>query len=418
MSIYGAMFSGVSGLNAQSQALGIISDNISNINTVGYKGTSAQFYTLVTQAATGTTFTPGGVQSVPVQSIDHQGLLQGTASKTDVAITGRGFFVVNEAANPTQSDEYLYTRAGSFRADKNGDLVNSAGFFLQGWPMTNGVLPSNTSVLSSVETVNVSNFNGTAEPTQNIDAALNLPSTAAVGDAFTSTIQIFDSLGNAHDIDITYTKAAVNDWTITVGDPVLASTGVVSGTTGVVARSIQFNGDGTPSAITFPDITVTGWTTGASNSTITANVGNVNQADGITQFASDFSINSIDQDGVRFGGFTGVNIDQDGVVTAVFDNGEQRPIYQLPMAVFDNPNGLEAVTGNAYRQTDRSGVLVLQQANTGGTGEVVSSALEASTVDLAEEFTKMITTQRAYSASAKIITTADDMLDELIRIKR
>lgn len=418
MSIYGAMFSGVSGLNAQSQALGIISDNISNINTVGYKGTSAQFYTLVTQAATATTFTPGGVQSVPVQSLDRQGLLQGSASKTDIAITGRGFFVVNEDANPTQSSEFLYTRAGSFRADKDGNLVNSAGYFLQGWPMANGTLPNNISVLSSVETVNVSNFSGTAEPTQGINVALNLPSTAAIGDSHTSTIQIFDSLGNAHDIDITYTKAAVNDWTVTVADPVLASTGVTSGTTGVVARSIQFNGDGTPSTITFPDITVTGWTTGASNSTIAVDVGTLNEADGVTQFASDFSINSIDQDGVRFGGFTGVNIDEKGVVTAVFDNGEQRPIYQLPLAVFDNPNGLEAVTGNAYRQTDRSGVLVLQQADTGGTGEVASSALEASTVDLAEEFTKMITTQRAYSASARIITTADEMLEELIRIRR
>jgi flagellar hook protein FlgE len=147
-------------------------------------------------------------------------------------------------------------------------------------------------------------------------------------------------------------------------------------------------------------------------------VGTVNEADGVTQFASDFSINSIDQDGVRFGGFVGVNIDEKGIVTAVFDNGEQRPIYQIPLAVFDNPNGLEAVTGNAFRQTDRSGVLVLQQPDTGGTGEVASSALEASTVDLAEEFTKMITTQRAYSASARIITTADEMLEELIRIQR
>ena len=302
--------------------------------------------------------------------------------------------------------------------DKDGNLVNSAGYYLQGWPLTNGTLPNNTSVLSSVQTVNVSNFSGTAQPTQSVSIALNLPSTAAVTDSYTSTIQIFDSLGNAHDIDIVFTKAAVNDWTITVNDPVLASTGVTSGTTTPAARSIQFNGDGTPSAITFPPIAITGWTTGASNSSITANVGAVGQADGITQFASAFSINSIDQDGVRFGGFVGVNIDEKGIVTAVFDNGEQRPIYQVPLAVFDNPNGLESVTGNAFRQTDRSGVLVLQPADTGGTGEIASSALEGSTVDLAEEFTKMITTQRAYSASARIITTADEMLEELIRIRR
>ena len=130
------------------------------------------------------------------------------------------------------------------------------------------------------------------------------------------------------------------------------------------------------------------------------------------------SLSSIDQNGVTFGGFVGVNIAEDGKVTAVFDNGEQLAIYQLPLSLFANPNGLEAVTGNAFRQTDKSGDILLQQANTGGSGAVASSALESSTVDLAEEFTKMITTQRAYSAAAKIITTADEMLEELIRIRR
>jgi len=179
----------------------------------------------------------------------------------------------------------------------------------------------------------------------------------------------------------------------------------------------RYSGDGTPSALTFPDITVTGWTTGANDSTMAVDVGAIGGRDGVTQSASDFA-RDFDQDGVRFGGFTGVNIDEKGVVIAVFDNGEQRPIYQLPLAMFNNPNGLEAVSGNAYRQTDRSGVLVLQLADSGGTGEVTASALEASTVDLAEEFTKMINTQRAYSASARIITTADEMLEELIRIRR
>lgn len=419
MSIYGAMFSGVSGLSAQSQALGMISDNISNLNTIGYKGTTAQFSTLITQAPTRTTFTPGGVMSSPVAGIDKQGLLQASSSKTDIAVTGRGFFVVNEAASPTSSDEFLFTRAGSFQPDKSGNLRNTAGFYLQGWPITNGTtLPSNTSVLTSVQTVNVSTFSGTANPTQNMTLALNLPSTAAVTDSHVATVQIFDSLGNAHDIDLTFTKTAVNSWSVTVADPVLASTGATSGTTTVVARSITFNGDGTPNVITFPDIDITGWTTGATNSTIAVDVGTSGQADGVTQFAGEFSISEIDQDGVRFGGFTGVNIGDDGKVTAVFDNGEQLPIYQLPLAVFPNPNGLEIVTGNAYRQTDTSGNLLLQQANSGGAGKVASSALESSTVDLAEEFTRMITTQRAYSASAKIITTADDMLEELLLIRR
>ena len=267
MSIYGAMFSGVSGLSSQSQALGMIADNISNVNTIGYKGSVAQFSTLVTQSPTRTAFSPGGVISKPAAQIDRQGLLQASVSKTDLAIAGSGFFVVNEAANPGAGNEYFFTRAGSFNPDENGDFVNAAGYYLQGWPLgTGGTLPANTTVLSGVQTVNVANLTGTASPTQNLSLGLNLPSTDAVAATHAATVQVFDSLGNAHDIQITFTKAATNDWDITVGDPVLASTGVVSGTTTVAVRNITFNGDGTPATITFPPIAVTGWTTGANNS--------------------------------------------------------------------------------------------------------------------------------------------------------
>ena len=420
MSIYGAMFSGVSGLNANSQALGMIADNISNVNTVGYKGTAAQFSTLITQSPSRTTFSPGGVTSTPIPAIDRQGLLQATASKTDIAVAGSGFFVVNEAATPGAGNEFFFTRAGSFTSDENGALVNTAGYYLQGWPLTNGTtLPANTTVLTGVETVNVSTLSGTAQGSATVTLELNLPSTAAVADTHSATVQVFDSLGNAHDLQIDFVKAAANSWTINVQDPVLAGTATVSGTVTAAVRSMTFNGaDGTPATITIPDIAITAWTTGAANSTIAVNAGTVGQADGITQFAGQFSVGELDQDGLPFGQFAGVTIGTDGIVTAVFDNGRQLNIYQLPVAMFPNPNGLEAVNGNAYRQTTNSGNLLLQQANAGGAGAVASSALEASTVDLAEEFTKMITTQRAYSASAKIITTADEMLEELIRIRR
>jgi flagellar hook protein FlgE len=624
MSIFGAMFSGVTGLNAQSQALGMIADNISNVNTIGYKGVKASFSTLVTQAASQSTFTPGGVKSVPTQTIDRQGLLQSSASKSDIAIAGNGFFLVNEAATVAQGNEYLFTRAGSFSPDKNGNLVNTGGYYLQGWPLTNGALPTNTSVLTSVQTINVSNFAGTATATTSASIALNLPSTApnsgngeinstistplagvanldlmsfgtldqvakltynsgtqqitvtvggstgvfdvsaqaaqtyvstgtlagmeitlngsfnfasaittaantdnvtsgtlalagavpvlsnfdandlaalsttamafsvstagvvtmtsgptgfsvaassqtvaatgnrvititdgtnsfdvtldvttanggatavfdinllelqnsigvgapVTGATFSSAVQIFDSLGNAHDLVIQYTKVDTNTWSIDISDPVLASSGVTSGTVAAATRNIVFNGDGTPATITFPPVAISAWTTGAVNSTVTMNMGTANQTNGVTQFAGQFSLTSVDQDGARYGGFVGVNIGDDGIVTALFDNGEQLQVYQLPIVMFANPNGLEARNGNAYGQTDRSGDIILQRANAGGAGVVASSALESSNVDLAEEFTKMITTQRAYSASAKIITTADDMLEELIRIRR
>ena len=620
MSIFGAMFSGVTGLNAQSQALGMIADNISNVNTVGYKGTSANFSTLVTQAASQSSYTPGGVKTAPTQNISRQGLLQSTTSKSDIAIAGNGFFLVNEAAVPTQGNEYLFTRAGSFTPDKNGNLVNTSGYFLQGWPLTNGALPTNTSVLTSVQTINVGSFAGTASATTAASIALNLPSIAptsgnaeinstiatplagisnldlasygtldqvakityngtdtitvtigaqtgvfdvsaltaqtyvstgtlagmeitldgsfnfgapiataantqgttgtlvlgaapilsnfnandlaaldttamafsvdaagvvtmtsgptgfsvdpasdtvdaignpvititdgtnsfditlnvttgsanldtftvgiqevlnsvgvgapVTGATFSSAVQIFDSLGNAHDLVIQYTKVATNTWNIDVNDPVLASTGVTSGNVTPVTRSIVFNGDGTPATIVFPPVDIASWTTGAIASTVTIDVGTANLTDGITQFAGQFSLNSVDQDGARYGGFIGVNIGSDGIVTALFDNGEQLAVYQLPIIMFANPNGLAARNGNAYSQTDQSGDIILQQANAGGAGVVASSALESSNVDLAEEFTKMITTQRAYSASARIITTADNMLEELTRIGR
>ena len=152
MSIYGAMFAGVSGLAAQSNSLSMISDNIANVNTVGYKGVSARFSTLVTQAATQTTHTPGGVQSSPYSYIDGQGLLQGSASGTDLAVAGQGFFVVNEAATPGFGDDFFFTRAGSFNPDQNGNLVNTAGYFLQGYDLrTTTPQPSSSTLLSGVK---------------------------------------------------------------------------------------------------------------------------------------------------------------------------------------------------------------------------------------------------------------------------
>ena len=161
------------------------------------------------------------------------------------------------------------------------------------------------------------------------------------------------------------------------------------------------------------------WTAVAANpSSLAFNVGTVGLTDGITQFAGAFSVDFLDQDGVRFGSFTNVVIGEDGIVSAVFDNGEQQAIYQIPLARFANPNGMVPRNGNAYIQSDRSGLVLLLQPNTGGAGVVESQALESSTVDIAEEFTNMIVTQRAYSASARIITTADEMLEELIRVAR
>lgn len=419
MSIYGAMFSGVSGLAAQSNALGMISDNIANVNTVGYKGVSARFSTLVTQAASQTSHTPGGVTSAPYSFIDRQGLLQGTASGTDLAVAGQGFFVVNESSTPGFGDDYFFTRAGSFNPDESGNLVNAAGYYLQGYDIRTAAAPPSASTFTGLTTVNVSNLSGNAAATTNIALGVNLPSTAAVAGAFSVTAQVFDSLGNAHDMDITFTKAGVNSWTWAAANPTMDG-GATSSGNATGSGTITFATDGTPSAFTpaAPSITLTGFTTGAGNATITLDLGTVGQTDGLTQFAGDFTISNIDQDGVRFGNYTGITISEAGIVTALFDNGQRLDVYQLPLGMFRNPNALEARTGNVYLETNNSGNFQLNLAGNGGAGNIAPAALESSTVDLAEEFTKMIITQRAYSANTKVITTADDMLEELIRVKR
>lgn len=420
MSIFGAMFSGVTGLNAQSQSLGVISDNISNVNTVGYKGNIARFSTLVTQQSTRSSYSSGGVQAFPLSMIDKQGLLQASDAPTDIAINGSGFIVVNDNAAGTGS--YLYTRAGSFRVDSNGNLSNSAGLYLQGWPTDQAGVPltSNTSVLTDLETINLTGLSGTATPTSNISVKANLPATATAGDTHSVTAQIFDSLGAAHNLVLDFAKTATaNQWTLTAGDPTLATDGATTtGTTTFGPATVTFNGDGTLASISATSMAIAGWTTGATASTISLDIGTAGTANGVTQFSNSFTIGSVEQDGQRFGYFTGIGIDDQGIVTAQFDNGVNQSIYKIPVATFPNNNGLEALSGNAYRASERSGALILRSSGEGGAGEIAPSSLEASTVDLAAEFTNMITTQRAYSANARIITTADEMLEELTRLGR
>ncbi len=430
MSLYGAMFSGVSALNAQSQALGMIADNISNVNTVGYKTTKASFATLVTRSSPNF-HAPGGVRSSPIQNVDRQGLLQASPNATDIAISGGGFFVVTDTSAPTASDTRFYTRAGQFSTDTNGFLKSPSGHFLQGWATdAAGVpLPANTTVLTSLQPVRVSSVSGSAVPTTLVDIGANLPASAAVASTSTTNIQIFDSLGVAHDVTLTWTKTGVNAWTLTANAPDATPAAGTEVTTAGPAYSVAvvFNSDGTPQtfdgATTPPALVFTGWASGASTNTIALNLGTAGplgtaQANGITQFSSSYSTTFVNQNGVQFGNFFGTSIDENGIVTALFDNGQTLKVYKLPIATFPNPNGLDAKSGTIFSESGNSGGFVLRSAGSSNAGKIVPSSLEASTSDLADEFTNRIITQRAYSASTRVITTADEMLDELIRIKR
>lgn len=489
MSLYGALRSGVSGLFAQSQSMAMISDNIANVNTIGYKVTKPRFSTLVTTAASNTQFSSGGVQSTVGREYDQQGLLQASSVSTDVAISGNGFFTVTDAVtfNTTTgrydiTGDVLYTRAGQFRPDENGNLVNSSGHYLTGWPRnTANTGFTTTNVQSSFNGINVASTSAAPVPTQNIDLNANLDSGAATGDTFDATMQVFDRLGTLKTLTVTYTKsgAAANTWTVagtitggsTFIDPQTNAAGGnspldtaannhldsteaaafvaagnysatadvgITGATAIPMGTITFNADGSLGSITSTLTTAAGTdvafvgnstmqvlldhdgsnTTSSDVVALEINMGTVNQRDGVTQNAGTSTINSFSQDGQEFGSLTGVTVNENGIVTALFDNGATRQLYQVPITTFNNPNGLSQKTGNVFTETDSSGTAVAHVANTGGAGIVSPSSLEASTVDLAGEFTDMITTQRAYSANTKIISTADEMLDELIRTKR
>lgn len=439
MSLYAALYSGTSGLAANSSALGIISDNITNVNTVGYKAANAEFMTLVTESSTYGTYSPGGVQARARSLIGAQGLLQTSTSATDLAIDGNGFFVVRPEMG---SNEVFFTRAGSFRPDDRGFLQNTAGMYLMGWQLdANGNYIDNGDV-NVLSPINIASLTGTAEATTTAKIRANLQSSqipypaaatpayavGAMADGtvpahFSKTIKVYDSQGSAHNITMSFLKTEdTNEWDVEIHtsdlDP--AATTVAPGV--VAAGKIVFNEDGslnltasTPEL--FEPVTFE-WNNGAADSQITFNFGTDGEANGLTQFDSTSTMISSSMDGAVFGNVTGVSVGKDGVVTALFDNGLTRAVYKLPIATFQNPEGLMSVQGNAFAMTDYSGAFELVGSGTGGAGQVAPSTLEASTVDLAEEFTKLITTQRAYSAAARIITTADEMLTELNQLKR
>ena len=452
MSIFGAMRSGVTGLFSQSQALGMIADNIANVNTVGFKAVRPRLSTLVTAQSSADLHSPGGVQSRVEREVDQQGLLTSSAVSTDIAISGSGFFTVNDKTDGTGNT--FFTRAGEFRPDKEGNLVNSGGHTLMGWPIDNNGTVQQTNVLSAFTVLNTANLTSAPVATTTIDIGANLPAAATSGDANSLTAQVFDRQGGQHSLGLTFTRTATNNtWDVTgtisngnfvdpdanndgTNDP-LTTTGVFP--TGTIRiGTLSFNQDGTLNTITSTSAAATDVgvvnattskfettfdfdatrTTTADRVTVALDFGTLGQADGFTQFQGNFTPNFIEQNGKQFGSLNSVNIDENGITTALFDNGETRDIIQVPVITFNNPNGLQERTGNVYVETTNSGPAVALEPGRGGAGEIAPAALEQSTVDLADEFTRMIVTQRAFSASTRIITTADEMLEELTRIIR
>jgi flagellar hook protein FlgE len=431
MSLYGALNIGVAGLAANSAALSAASSNIANVNTVGYKEQRTNFETfLSTSGLVGNA--SAGVSSVINQDVTTQGLPQSTSSPTDLSISGAGFFVVATGTSAAATQQF--TRAGSFTPDENGNLKNAAGLYLMGYPLDSlGNVPTNT---SSVSVVNISSLSGKASPTDHLGIQANLQSSAtAVGTyaspqmtagtvtpEFQRTINVYDSQGGSQPITFSFVKTAANTWAYEAAYAGSASN--LSSANPIGNGTVTFNSDGTlknvngaaPASGTF-NLTIP-WaaSTGLVPQTLSIDLGAVNGTSGLTQFDSASTLNGTSPNGSPFGAITGVQVGKDGTVTALFSNGLSQNVYKIPIATFTNPDGLGQVNGNAYIATKTSGAANVNLAGTGAAGTISSQSLEASTVDLATEFTNLITTQRAYSASARIITTADQMLQQLEQI--
>jgi len=415
MSINSALLAGVSGLVANSSALAAISDNIANVNTVAYKRNQVNFANVVTAQAVKGKYSAGGVQGVTRQFVSTQGLIQASGSATDLAISGDGFFIVtNKGAGLTAADPRSFTRQGSFSVDADGFLKNDSGLYLQGWPVQpGGTFITPPSDLTALAPINVKNLGAAVSPTANIAISANIDKVSATAPS-PIDVNIVDAAGGKHTLRLSFAQTSVNNWNMTAA--------TVPGADAVVTPAspiaVTFNTDGSINTVGGVAPTAfalnVGW---AAALGLPAQPINVDLTK-LTQYDDTSSVGSISQDGAGAGNVVAIEVDEDGIVSAVYDNSQVRKVAKIGIGTFPNADSLAQVSGNAYRSTIDAGELVIKQPGAGGAGRVSPSSLEASTVDLSAEFTGLIQTQKAYSASSKIITTADQMLEELINIKR
>lgn len=435
MALTGALFSGVSGINTNGNAMNIIGDNIANVNTVGFKSTRAVFFDLLS-AEIGGAKVGTGSRLAGANRLFTQGGVETTNSPTDMAVQGRGLFVLTDAQGGR-----FYTRAGQFTLDKSGALVNPQGLKVQGLQLDANGNPTSslTDILINNKLLVAPTVTSTLGLAMNLDSAAATPATAFPADAlgteaapnnwfaaanFSTVITVFDSLGAAHDLTFLFRKSATaNEWDYRV---VANASEITGGTAGNLRQvnaaggKLAFNPDGTldltaPTNTLITDIGAVAWNNGANAQTITA----ANIAfTGTTQYSLPSSVSSLTQDGSQSGTVTSITIDGDGVITGLFSSGRTVPLYRVSLADFTNPEGLTHVGNTLFTQSPASGSALFGNPGNAGFGTVLSGSLELSTVDLATEFVKMVTTQRGFQASSRTITVTDTLLEEVSNLKR
>lgn len=428
MGITSALYSGVSGLNSDSQAMSVIGNNLANTGTTGFKGSSTIFSDLLSSTIYGS----GGLSQVgrgvnvsKVRNDFSQGTFQSTSSGTDVAIEGSGFFILKKVGDETD----YYSRAGAFNFDANGYLVNPEGLRVQGqqYDTAGALIPGDPSDIQvNMQNLQAANVTTTMTLNTNLDASSSEIPAATQFDYtdpttfnYSSSTQVYDTLGNPHLITVYFRKqdeasgGAANTWDwywtsedasgTPLGDTAVgnAAEGALTFTAnGALDTTIAGNGTGT--------ITAPAWNNGSNSSDVALTFNT-------TQYNSDSVVISQSQDGYGAGNLTGIDIDGQGVVTASFSNGVQNKIANISLAKFSNPQGLTQEGNNLYLASTDSGE---PRVGLPGTelGKIYTNSLEQSNVDMGSEFVTMITTQRAFQASSKIITTVDQLLNDVLSL--
>ncbi len=429
MSLFGAMDTAISGLNAQAASFSNISDNLANSQTVGFKSIGTNFVDYLTDS-TASLNDSGSVATRPEYENELQGTIQQSSDPLAMAISGQGFFSVSEqtgasaTGTPELSTQQYYTRTGDFTANNSGYLVNSAGEYLNGYPVDQATGAVNTSQLVPIQ---VTQTQLPPVATSNVALVANVPAAPTATSNLTAETSVFDGSGVSHQLQTTWSQNSADNWTLTLSSP----DNVAGGSSTIGSVGVSFNSNGTLAALSNATgaLAVTGSATdgvvqispnfGSGAQPITLDLGAFNQATGVTQFAaSDYQLTSATQNGAAAGNFTDISANADGNIVANYDNGSTVTIAQVPLVTFANADDLQRQNGQAFTATQSSGVAQVNQINTNGAGGLVVGSTESSNVDIASQLSQLIVAQQAYGANAKVITTSNELLTTTLNMKQ
>jgi flagellar hook protein FlgE len=407
-----SMFAAVSGLRSHQTMMDVIGNNIANVNTVGYKSASAEFQDLLSQMLKGAGGPQNGLGgSNPAQigigtkvgaitTSFTQGALQQTGRTTDLAIQGDGFFVADNGG------QRVYTRAGSLSFDVDGRLVTPDGAKIQGWSADpTGAIDTNQEIggiaLPPGQTI------APAE-TQNVKLGGNLPADAVAGTTISTSISVYDKQGTQTPVNFDFVKTATaNQWTVQPKNAAGANLGAPT--------TVTFNAATGQPSITGFQVTPPGqWDANG----VHIDFGPPGDASSLVQFSGSRTLSAINQDGSPLGSLQSFAFSPTGLITGVFSNGQNKTLAQVALASFNNPMGLEKAGSSLYRETVNSGLPQIGQSGTNGRGLLATGTVEMSNVDLGQEFTNMIVAQRGFQANARVITASDELLQDLVNLKR